>query len=362
MMAIARAPLRAPLLPVGILVTMRVILVCVIREGQSTPRVIQLDAFGLSWQGAPGGSAAPALLQPLHGRHLLPGCFVRSVHPEQSFTAAARSLGKAVPGVVGHAGCNRAWDGCNLDVRSGRYCSVREAAWHRLAVWRNFVIPWAGACGASVALASGLRPAFGVHQRPSLLISGTVHREYAAATGRRLCGHAHFRFHVKLFSSPAARRGLVGHITGSFWSMKASGNGVAPVAVGPVATLPTPRSPRREPASKPVRDLGTSAPTAARGQTRAARRPECPCPGNRLTASRRTGKRKARAEPKCIFDRCGQQYGADACTARGEEDARNEPQQSRQVPADHCPRLLYLSAEDGRAFATDEAKVARDCR
>ena len=246
--------------------------------------------------------------------------------------------------------------------KRGRYCPVREGAWHRLAVWRNFVIPWAGACGASVALASGLRPAFGVHPRPSLLISGTVHREYAAATGRRLCGHAHFRFHVKLFSSPAARRGLVGHITGSFWSMKASGNGVAPVAVGPVATLPTPRSPRREPASKPVRDLGTSAPTAARGQTRAARRPECPCPGNRLTASRRTGKRKARAELKCIFDRCGQQYGADACTARGEEDARNEPQQTRQVPADHCARLLCLSAEDGRAFATDEAKVARDCR
>lgn len=80
MMAMARALLRAPLLLVGILVTMRVILVCVIREG-STPRVIQLDAFGLSWQGAPGGSAAPALLQPLHGRHLLPGCFVRSVQP-----------------------------------------------------------------------------------------------------------------------------------------------------------------------------------------------------------------------------------------------------------------------------------------
>ena len=104
MMAMARALLRAPLLLVGILVTMRVILVCVIREGQSTPRVIQLDAFGLSWQGAPSGSAAPALLQPLHGRHLLPGCFVRSVHPEQSFTAAARSSGKAVPGWSGMLG------------------------------------------------------------------------------------------------------------------------------------------------------------------------------------------------------------------------------------------------------------------
>lgn len=153
--------------------------------------------------------------------------------------------------------------------------------------------------------------------------------------------------------------------------------GQAAATVKPAAAAPMPPvSPNanKAPVAASVSDPDAAARAAAWERIRAAQTPQCLTLGDRITSLMDSGARGVTgAEVKATVDRYERQCAAQARTANGAENLRNEARQKqltvdeeckekRRVLSERRPRLASLSSEDRKAFSAVEADVARVCR